>query len=102
MARTGMYHIHAARTEGALVDRYFGGSIMGRRMGRYVLPKAVRITERASWTVARASKVDADCWRAWDLGFELVWRVMSARFLEKNKRRDSSMGWNTIRARREP
>jgi hypothetical protein len=34
MARVGMYHIQAARTFGALVDRYCDGSNKCRKIGR--------------------------------------------------------------------
>lgn len=40
-----MYHTHADRTFGALVERYCGGSKMGSAIGMYAVPKMIRTTD---------------------------------------------------------
>jgi hypothetical protein len=115
-ASTGIYHTQAARTLGALVARYAGGSSSGRRRGRYAVPKTRRMREREVWVAStEVSAVEASM-RAvscswvdgigWDLGLSfdggVDFAVPAPRVREKNTRSVSSMGWKTIRATSEP
>lgn len=51
MAKTGIYQTHAAKTLGALVDRYCGGSSIGTTMDIYAEPNVTMTMAIESWIV---------------------------------------------------
>ena len=99
-ARTGVYHTHAASTVGALVARYCGGRSIGRSIGRYAVAKITKINENDVWIASKDRSVTDVCFKA--SSFVLPLSLVTERVFEKNTRRVSSIGWNTMRAMREP
>ena len=49
MAKTGMYQTHAAKTLGALVDRYCGGSSICRTIDMYAEPNVTMTMAIENW-----------------------------------------------------
>lgn len=75
-------------------------------MGRYAEAKLTKIIDKDIWIERRdirasAASVRACRWFLWSSPLSLD-AVLSARMREKKRRDVSSMGWNTIRAMREP